>query len=115
MIGRIFIGLLAAVGLLAGQAAGLGGKPEPGPGTRARTSLELISEAVERGELDPDTAVLYRVYAVTDDTKLPARYRGEAPIKDGTLVLRHARSRYESLRPEIREALRPYLFPKEMR
>ena len=115
VIGRILIALVAAVGLLPGQAAGLGGKPEPGADTRARTSLELITEAVERGELDPDTAVLYRVYAVTDDAKLPARYRGEAPIKDGTPVLRHARSRYDSLRPEIREALRPYLFPKEKR
>ncbi len=104
--------LLLALGLH-GAAWALGGRPGGPP--RPVTSLDLIARAEERGELDADTAVLYRVYAVMDEQKLPARYRGTAPIKDATPVLRHARSRYEDLRPEIRRALRPYLFPKGRR
>ena len=98
---------------LCGTAQAMGGRPGRDP--QPVTSLDLIARAEERGELAPDTAVLYRVYAVLDEEKLPAKYRGTAPIKDGTPVLRHARSRYEDLRPEIREALRPYLFPKGRR
>ncbi len=84
----------------------------PGDPSRAKTSLELIAEAERRGEVDADTAILYRVYAVRDTEKLPAAYRGSRPIKDGTVVLRGAKARFDSLRPETREALRPYLFPK---
>ncbi len=96
-----------------GAAWAMGTRPGEPPPTV--TSLELIARAEARGELDPDTAVLYRVYAVLDERKLPPEYRGTAPIKDATPVLRHARSRYDDLRPEIREALRPYLFPRERR
>ncbi len=104
--------LLLALGLH-GTAWAMGGRAGAPP--RPATSLDLIARAEERGEIDPDTAVLYRVYAVLDEEKLPVEYRGTAPIKDATPVLRHARSRYGELRPEIREALKPYLFPKEGR
>jgi hypothetical protein len=75
----------------------------------------LIAEARQRGEIDDDAATLYRVYSVVDDSKLPAQYKGTLPLKDGTTVLREARSRYETLRPETQEALKPYLFPRGQR
>ncbi|MHB8767010.1 MAG: hypothetical protein ACYDA8_22075 [Deferrisomatales bacterium] len=105
--------LSLALVLLAAQALALGRAPEPvAPAPEPKSSLQLIAEALERGELDQDAAVLYRVYSVKDDAKLPERYRSAAPIRDGTPVLRDARDRYEGLRPETREALRPYLFPR---
>ncbi len=105
--------LTLGLALAVGPALGLGRNPQAGPEAQeARSSLELIAEALERGEIDEDTAVLYRVYSVKDDAKLPARYRGVAPIRDGTPVLRDARGRYEGLRPETREALKPYLFER---
>jgi len=64
------------------------------------------------GELDEDTATVYRVFAVADDAKLPPQYRGALPIRDGTTILRSARDRYRNLRPETRALLRPYLYPK---
>lgn len=90
----------------------LGGTGAEAPRTRASTSLELIAEARERGEIDDDTAVLYGVLAVKDSSKLPFRYRGDRPIRDGTLTIREAKRRYPTLRPDIREALKPYLFPE---
>ena len=89
---------------------------QPGAGdshvSSPKTSLQLIAEARQRGEIDDDAATLYRVYSVVDDSKLPPQYSGSLPMKDGTTVLRDAKSRFEALRPETREALRPYLFPK---
>lgn len=99
--------------LLAAPAFGLGSKPEPAADAQAgKTSLQLIAEALERGEIDEDTATLYRVYSVVDSSKLPPEYVGTRPMKDGTPVLRAARARYDSLRPETQQALRPYLFPR---
>lgn len=105
--------IAVALVLLAGSAHALGRSPESPPGDRVeKTSLQLIAEALEEGRIDGDTATVYQVYAVVDDDKLPPEYRGTLPIKDGTPVLRHARSRYEELGPDAREALRPYLFPR---
>lgn len=76
------------------------------------TTLQLLAAAEAAGEIDADTAVEYRVYAVKDDAKLPDRYRGDRPMKDGTGVLRQARGRFPDLRPEVQERLRPYLYPE---
>lgn len=101
---------------LAGCAA-----PGAGPGAATvgpaapvagKSSLELVAEALQRGEIDEDTATLYRVFAVADDAKLPPSYRGALPIRDGATILRSARDRYRGLRPETRALLRPYLFPR---
>jgi len=109
-------GLMAGLAVLAWTvgACALGGQPnallqEP---RSDKDSIQLIAEAVQRGEIDPDTATLYRVYAVVDDRKLPPEYRSTVSLRDGTPVLRDARSRYDGLRPDIREKLDPYLFPR---
>ncbi|MBE0617688.1 MAG: hypothetical protein IH608_07165 [Proteobacteria bacterium] len=96
------------------MACALGGRPDaPAQGPRSdKDSVQLIAEAVQRGDIDGDTATLYRVYAVVDDRKLPPEYRSTVPLRDGTPILRDARSRYEALRPEVREKLDPYLFPR---
>lgn len=101
--------LLLVAALLACGANALGPAPVDPP---AKTSLKLVAEARERGEIDDDTATLYRVFAVKDGTRLPPQYRGSAPIRDGTTVLREAKARFPTLRPEIKEILEPYLFPK---
>lgn len=115
MAGRVLC-LWAGLAVMAWAVAAcaLGGRPEgrpPGPRSDKDT-IQLVAEAVERGEIDPDTATLYRVYAVVDERKLPPEYRSTVPLRDGTPVLRDARSRYQGLRPDIREKLDPYLFPR---
>ena len=98
--------------VLATQACvGAGNTPAPSPRVEADT-LQLIAEAVQRGDIDEDAATLYRVYAVKDAAKLPSEYRSAVPLRDGTPILRAAQARFGDLRPETQEALRPYLFPK---
>ncbi|GAB4261863.1 MAG: hypothetical protein Kow0092_11730 [Deferrisomatales bacterium] len=100
--------VFAAVLFACAPAGALGPSPEPPP----KSSLQLIAEAVDAGRIDEDTATLYRVYAAVAEEKLPAEYRGSVPMRDATPVLREARSRYDRLRPEIQDAVRPYLFPR---
>ena len=60
-----------------------GALPEP-------PSPVLIDRAQDDGALSLERATLYRVYAVTDDDRLPAAYESEAPF-DGTFLLKQAR------------------------
>lgn len=41
-----------------------------------QSSFELIEEALRLGEVDAETALIYQVYAITLDPRLPAKYRG---------------------------------------
>ncbi|MDW7709902.1 MAG: hypothetical protein SCH98_05465 [Deferrisomatales bacterium] len=103
---------LLGVAVWSSAAWGLGSRPNGPPAPRSdKDALQLIAEAVQGGEIDADTAVLYRVYAVMDGAKLPSRFHSTVPLRDGTPILREARSRYPDLRPDVREALDPYLFP----
>jgi hypothetical protein len=113
-VNRLVVSVIAFTLLSAqvGFALGKRGAERPPQRETERTSLQLVAESLVRGEIDEDTATLYRVYSVVDDSKLPAAYRSNAPIRDGTSVLREARSRYSSLRSEIQEELEPYLFPR---
>lgn len=103
--------LAALLALAAGCTAGSSVEPPRDPQAGV-SSLELIARAAERGEIDSDTATLYRVFAVVGDERLPRRYRGDAPIRDGTSVLRDARSRFDELGAEVQAELEPYLFPR---
>ena len=111
LVAAIFIVVLAAA-----QGPAMGRKGDPAPSDRSgKNSLQLIAEAEKGGSLDEDRATLYRVYAVVGDSALPEEFLGGAPIRDGTPVLRDARSRYDTLKPETQGRLRPYLFPEEKR
>ncbi|MBI5446845.1 MAG: hypothetical protein HY900_37225 [Deltaproteobacteria bacterium] len=110
---RLVLLLPAFVLLLLGCApAVVEGPRETRRSPRESTSEELIAEARARGEIDDQTALLYRVLAAKDSSKLPPRYLGSRPARDGTLALREARLRFPELRPDVQEALRPYLFPE---
>jgi len=74
------------------------------------TSVERIQQAEANGELDPETSLLYQVYALFNDEQVPEAYRGEAPTwADFEQVLRTAALRRASLSPEAQQVLTPYL------
>lgn len=84
------------------------GDVEPPP-PAGPTSGQLIAGALEAGEIDEETALLYEVYADVNYDLLPAQYRGDdsdLPHGDG---LWDARERFDDLSPDIQDAIRPYL------
>lgn len=56
-------------------------------GGNGKTSLDLIEEDVAAGALDKQNANFYREAALSDPTKLPAKYQSSAKGKDATLSL----------------------------
>jgi hypothetical protein len=81
--------------------------PPPAPAGDP-TAADLIIAAQEAGSLDEATALLYRVYAIFGDPRLPDEYRSEHRSEDGG-ALALAVDRLEELPPDIAAELRPFL------
>ncbi len=69
------------------------------------TTLQLIDGAVVKGEIDSDTALLYKVYAFFGDARLPQAYAGEPPGLEEHGILFEVSDRWANAR-ERRAALR---------
>ena len=65
-------------------------QPAPAVGLPAPSTPDLIDRAQEAGRIDNERANLYRVYALKNDSRLPAAYESDTPF-DGTVELLKAR------------------------
>src|SRR5574340_1155423 len=75
----------------AGTAAPSEGAAEPAP--TGPTSADLISQALENGQIDEVTALKYQVFAQFKDPRLPAAYSGTVlPDTDSHIVSELQRS-----------------------
>jgi len=75
------------------------------------SSLELIDAALQRGEITAETALIYKVYVIFSDTRLPARFRGDdRAVVDGDAV-KLAKVQFDGLSPAAQTVLAPYLIP----
>ena len=75
------------------------------------TSTSLIDAAEKSGTLDSETALLYRVYAMFADARLPAQYRGDDSAIIDSLYLVEVAERFASLSPSTQAAVTPFLVP----
>jgi hypothetical protein len=78
---------------------------------RLKSTDALIDEALAAGRINQETAILYRVYSLFSDTRLPMQYRGvDREMKD-SLYLIDVAEQYSSLSPATQELLLPFLTP----
>lgn len=92
---------------------------EPGPTAPAPTpapaepvgTRQLVQQAVDRGEIDTGTALLYRAYSAFGDARLPAAFRGDPSAPEDHLVLREAAEDWSTLSVDARRALVPFMLP----
>ena len=73
------------------------------------SSVELIDTALATGELDAETALAYKVFAVYLDPRLPAKYLGDDSGSFETQALEDFRVAYDTLSPTTQALLEPYL------
>lgn len=71
----------------------------------------LLSEAVVNGDISQQQALLYEVYALFGDDRLPLQYRGDNSTGELDHALDELASQYDTLSEETRAALDPYLVP----
>lgn len=73
------------------------------------TSSQLIYEAMQRGEIDEETGLVYQVFAAHGDTRLPVRYRGDDTEVIDTMIMAEVELRFGSLSAETQATLAPFL------
>lgn len=80
-------------------------------GANADASTEsLIAAGLAAGHISAEEALIYRVYAMFGDERLPAAYDG-APGPPAAVSLRHVSGQLSALSPAAQEILRPFLIP----
>ena len=72
-------------------------------------SLDLIDIALAEEKIDLETALVYKMYAVFGDEKLPSEYKSEVMMQNGNEQFIEAREAFDSLSFETQEALSPFL------
>jgi len=72
------------------------------------TSENLIDEALANGEIDEETALIYKVYASFGDDRLPLEFQGDdSEVMDLPAIFEVA-SRFDELSPEAQAILAPF-------
>jgi hypothetical protein len=79
------------------------------------SSFEVIDAQVRRGRLNSSRALLYKLFAVFGDGRLPERYRGDGSRVSGTSAVSAALDRLPSLPRAIRARVEPFLMPPAYR
>lgn len=78
---------------------------------RIATTSQLIDQAEAAGTIDSETALVYRVYALFGDARLPTQYQGRSDRSEDSLYLAEVRHRFSSLSPTTQAIVEPFLTP----
>ncbi len=78
---------------------------------RQLNSFDLIDQAQARGEINDETALIYKIFATFADPRLPWRLRGDNSGVIDSTAIGDALRRYDALSPPTQALLAPFLVP----
>lgn len=120
---QIILGAVVPVALALGVVVSSLGQALSGPSTiflplvsknysgPTATSFELIEQALERGEIDAETALVYKVFSVYLDPRLPQQFKGAASNDRDTLIMGEVAATWSGLSQAAQALLSPFLLP----
>lgn len=77
-----------------------------------KSTIQMIDDAVLKGDITPDKGLIYKVFALFKDNRLPEHYRGAfSDMVDGTDTMMMLHNRYKEMSLEDRTVVYPYLLP----
>lgn len=83
-------------------------QPKP-TGNPAPGSEQLIDQAVAKGAISAETGLVYKVYAVFGDARLPVQYRGNDRALEGTAIVTEATLKLPTLSAPAQALITPFL------
>src|SRR5262245_39568585 len=98
------LGLVGSAGMAQPETPSL---QEPGEVTR--TSLGEIQKALKLGEIDEEQALVYRVWSLFGDERLPERFRAPALGEGHSAPLQEVIDRFSELSPWAQDQILPFL------
>jgi hypothetical protein len=85
--------------------------PTPNETSTLPKSDELINAALENGEIEPETALIYKVYAQFSDARLPSIYQGSADLHTDSHIIDEVQAQFSTLSADTQATLIPFLVP----
>jgi len=81
-------------------------------GASGSTSIELIDQALASGAINAETALVYKVYVMFQDTRLPGQYQGDdSRLSPHSSVMLDMAKKFPSLSKETQGLLAPFIMP----
>ncbi len=77
----------------------------------ALTSIELIDQAVETGQISAEQGLIYKAFAVWGDPRLPDQYKGADDENAGDRVMREITEKKDTLSSSAWNTLMPFFQP----
>ena len=77
----------------------------------AASSFELIDTAFQLGQIDAETALEYKVFAVFDDARLPEGYRSSEVGPEAGLFMNEVVAAYPTLSAAAKAVVEPFFIP----
>jgi len=113
------ISLLTVMVLVASCKPAVTGEPSdllpetttPNDTSSLPSSTQLIDAALEKGELDSETALEYKVFAQFSDSRLPEKFKGSSGPAGDSHIVAVLQSQFYSLPAEMQHTLLPFLVP----
>lgn len=101
--------VMTLAGLQPGAVSGCTPIGEP---VEPSSSFDKIGKALTNGTIDSETALVYELYAMFKDDRLPQQYRGiDAGGPPDDDAVNEAKYRFFDLSPDTRELVAPFLMP----
>lgn len=79
--------------------------------TKEPSSFDKIEAAVANGTIDEEMALVFKVYALHHDQKLPDEYRGFDAMAEMSHVMTSVTQRFDTLSSTAQQKLEPFLMP----
>ncbi len=83
----------------------------PAPGEPQVTSFDNIDRAVAAGRISADQGMVYKVFAIYGDARLPQDLRGDDGDLADTTFMSEVAARYATLPVDIQQKIAPFLIP----
>ena len=85
--------------------------PAKQPASRNESSTQLIDSAVAKGAISAETGLVYNVFALHADPRLPPEYRGKGGEGIDDSLMGDIASKFETLSARARATLAPFFIP----
>ena len=101
---KIIISWVLMTFILSIVFVGCGKKTSASP----KSSVDLIEQDYQDKELDYETSLLYKAYAIYQHPDLPKKYRSNEMTRRGTSIFMEIKRNWDKLSPETRKKLEPF-------
>jgi hypothetical protein len=107
----LIFGLILLIGTTRANAQGRRRSMRSAPPEAQVTTFSVIDRAVSEGRISPDQGMLYKVFSIYGDPRLPQEMHGDDNGITDTTFMSEVAGKYATLPVNVQEQVAPFLIP----